>query len=111
MGRWGAGATTPSEESVGRWRRGHPYPTTGPRREERPPPADGRGPPAPRPVVPGRPRLLQRERRAVRDRVRRPSRGNLLAVLGFAAGPLVWSVPEALVTAELGSALPGASGG
>jgi len=37
--------------------------------------------------------------------------GNLLAVLGFAAGPLVWSVPEALVTAELGSALPGASGG
>ena len=37
--------------------------------------------------------------------------GNLYAILGFVAGPLVWSVPEALVTAELGSAFPDASGG
>ena len=31
--------------------------------------------------------------------------GNFYAILGFVVGPLVWSVPEALVTAELGSAV------
>eukprot|EP00934_Nitzschia_sp_Nitz4_P006008 Nitzschia sp. Nitz4//scaffold10_size219509//211459//212942//NITZ4_001467-RA/size219509-processed-gene-0.105-mRNA-1//1//CDS//3329533037//5998//frame0 len=33
------------------------------------------------------------------------------AILGFIVMPLVWSVPEAMVTAELGSAFPEASGG
>ena len=37
--------------------------------------------------------------------------GNFCALLGFLIGPLVWSVPEAAVTAELGSAYPEASGG
>lgn len=37
--------------------------------------------------------------------------GNLYAILGFVLLPLVWSVPEALITAELGSAYPEAGGG
>lgn len=38
--------------------------------------------------------------------------GNFLSILGFAILPFVWSIPEALVTAELGSAFPkDASGG
>lgn len=37
--------------------------------------------------------------------------GFLPSLLGFALAPLAWSVPEALVTAELGSAFPEASGG
>ena len=32
------------------------------------------------------------------------SAGNFYTILGFALLPLVWSLPEALVTAELGSA-------
>lgn len=32
--------------------------------------------------------------------------GPLLAILGFALLPLFWSVPEALVTAELATAFP-----
>lgn len=36
--------------------------------------------------------------------------GPLLALLGFAILPLVWSVPEALVTAELSTAFPDNSG-
>jgi len=39
------------------------------------------------------------------------SAGNLCALLGFATFPWIWSVQEALVTAELGSALPSASAG
>ena len=39
------------------------------------------------------------------------SGGHLFALLGFLVMPLVWSVPEALMTAELGSAFPEASGG
>jgi hypothetical protein len=35
----------------------------------------------------------------------------LFSILGFIIMPLVWSVPESLVTAELGSAYPEASGG
>mmetsp|Transcript_23035 Transcript_23035/g.32449 ORF Transcript_23035/g.32449 Transcript_23035/m.32449 type:complete len:638 (-) Transcript_23035:38-1951(-) len=38
------------------------------------------------------------------------SGGNLPAILGFTFLPLVWSVPEALMTAELGSMLPGKGG-
>ena len=30
--------------------------------------------------------------------------GNFFAIIGFIIFPLIWSVPEALVTAELGSA-------
>eukprot|EP00956_Cyclotella_meneghiniana_P015802 scaffold24550_cov60-Cyclotella_meneghiniana.AAC.7 len=37
--------------------------------------------------------------------------GNFAAILGFIIAPLVFSVPEALVTAELGSAFQCASGG
>jgi amino acid transporter len=36
--------------------------------------------------------------------------GAFYALLGFAIFPLVWSIPEALVTAELGAAYPEASG-
>ena len=36
--------------------------------------------------------------------------GPLLALLGFIVLPLVWSVPEALVTAELATAFPEDSG-
>ncbi len=34
------------------------------------------------------------------------SGGPLLALLGFCLLPLIWSVPEALVTAELATAFP-----
>lgn len=34
----------------------------------------------------------------------------MYAILGFAIMPLIWSIPEALVTAELGAAYPEASG-
>eukprot|EP00547_Thalassionema_nitzschioides_P004266 CAMPEP_0194220450 /NCGR_PEP_ID=MMETSP0156-20130528/28394_1 /TAXON_ID=33649 /ORGANISM="Thalassionema nitzschioides, Strain L26-B" /LENGTH=583 /DNA_ID=CAMNT_0038950491 /DNA_START=436 /DNA_END=2187 /DNA_ORIENTATION=- len=37
--------------------------------------------------------------------------GNFYAIVGFLVFPLVWSVPEALVTAELGSTFRDASGG
>lgn len=37
--------------------------------------------------------------------------GNFYALLGFLIMPLVWSLPEAMVTAELGAAYPEASGG
>jgi Amino acid permease len=36
--------------------------------------------------------------------------GPLVAILGFCVFPFVWSIPEALVTAELGSAFPEPSG-
>lgn len=36
--------------------------------------------------------------------------GPLLAVLGFLILPLIWSVPEALITAELATAFPENSG-
>ena len=39
------------------------------------------------------------------------SAGNFYTILGFALLPLVWSLPEALVTAELGSAFQCSSGG
>lgn len=39
------------------------------------------------------------------------SAGFLASILGFAIMPLVWSLPEALVTAELGCAYPEAAGG
>lgn len=39
------------------------------------------------------------------------SAGFLYAILGFAIFPFIWSVPESLITAELGSAYPEASGG
>ena len=39
------------------------------------------------------------------------SAGALFTLLGFAIMPLVWSLPEALITAELGSTFPEASGG
>ena len=39
------------------------------------------------------------------------SAGFLVSILEFLLMPLVWSVPEALVTAKLGSAYPEASGG
>ncbi|KAG7355864.1 amino acid permease [Nitzschia inconspicua] len=39
------------------------------------------------------------------------SAGFLFSILGFVLFPLIWSVPESLVTAELGSAYPEASGG
>lgn len=38
------------------------------------------------------------------------SGGPLLAVLGFCILPLLWSVPEALITAELATAFPENSG-
>ena len=37
--------------------------------------------------------------------------GNRYAILGFLVAPLVWSLQEALMTAELGTAFPEASGG
>ena len=39
------------------------------------------------------------------------SAGNFYTLLGFLVMPLIWSVQEALMTAELGSAFPDASGG
>lgn len=36
--------------------------------------------------------------------------GPLLAILGFLIFPLIWSIPEALVTAELSTAFPGDGG-
>lgn len=39
------------------------------------------------------------------------SAGYFVSILGFIIFPLIWSVPEAAVTAELGSAYPEASGG
>lgn len=39
------------------------------------------------------------------------SAGFLFSILGFIIMPIVWSIPEALVTAELGSTYPEASGG
>ena len=38
------------------------------------------------------------------------SGGPLLAILGFIVLPIIWSVPEALVTAELATAFPEDSG-
>lgn len=38
------------------------------------------------------------------------SSGAFYSIVGFAIFPLIWSVPEALVTAELGSTFPEASG-
>ena len=38
------------------------------------------------------------------------SAGPLLAILGFLVLPLVWSVPEAMITAELATAFPENSG-
>lgn len=38
------------------------------------------------------------------------SGGPLFAILGFIIFPLIWSIPEALVTAELGTAYPEPSG-
>ena len=35
--------------------------------------------------------------------------GPLLAILGFLIFPFIWSVPEALITAELSTAFPGIS--
>ena len=37
--------------------------------------------------------------------------GNFYALLGFLLLPILWSLPEALMTAELGSAIPEAAGG
>jgi amino acid transporter len=37
--------------------------------------------------------------------------GNFYAILGFAVFPFIWAIPEALVTAELGSAFLDASAG
>jgi amino acid transporter len=39
------------------------------------------------------------------------SAGFLFSIIGFAVFPFIWSIPESLVTAELGSAYPEASGG
>ena len=39
------------------------------------------------------------------------SAGFFASILGFLVFPFVWSVPEAMVTAELGSTYPEASGG
>jgi amino acid transporter len=39
------------------------------------------------------------------------SAGFAFSILGFIIMPLVWSIPESMVTAELGSAYPEASGG
>lgn len=36
--------------------------------------------------------------------------GPLLTVIGFIVGPLIWSLPEALVTAELATAFPDNAG-
>jgi amino acid transporter len=37
--------------------------------------------------------------------------GNFYAIMGFIIAPLIWSLPEALMTAELGTAIPEASAG
>jgi amino acid transporter len=39
------------------------------------------------------------------------SAGFFFAILGFLIMPVIWSIPEALMTAELASAFPEASGG
>lgn len=39
------------------------------------------------------------------------SAGFFVSIMGFIFMPLVWSVPEALITAELGTTYPEASGG
>jgi amino acid transporter len=39
------------------------------------------------------------------------SAGFFFSIMGFMIMPLVWSIPEAMITAELGSAYPEASGG
>lgn len=39
------------------------------------------------------------------------SAGFFVSILGFCIMPFVWSLPEALITAELGSTYPEASGG
>lgn len=39
------------------------------------------------------------------------SAGFLVSILGFLLFPFIWSIPEALITAELGAAYPEASGG
>lgn len=39
------------------------------------------------------------------------SAGNLFCLVGFLVGPFLWSIPEAAMTAELGSTFPDASGG
>eukprot|EP00977_Amphora_coffeiformis_P004874 scaffold1048_cov90-Amphora_coffeaeformis.AAC.7 len=39
------------------------------------------------------------------------SAGNFYALLGFLFMPVIWSLPEALMTAELGAAIPEAAGG
>lgn len=39
------------------------------------------------------------------------SGGNFYCLLGFLAMPIVWSLPEAWITAELGTAFPEAAGG
>ncbi|RVW48637.1 putative polyamine transporter [Vitis vinifera] len=36
--------------------------------------------------------------------------GPLLAILGFLIFPFIWSIPEALITAELSTAFPGNGG-
>lgn len=38
------------------------------------------------------------------------SAGPLLAIVGFVVLPIVWSVPEAMITAELATAFPENSG-
>ena len=38
------------------------------------------------------------------------SAGPLLSIIGFIVLPIVWSVPEALITAELATAFPENSG-
>ena len=38
------------------------------------------------------------------------SAGPLLAIVGFVVLPLIWSVPEAMITAELATAFPENSG-
>lgn len=37
--------------------------------------------------------------------------GNLYAIIGFAAMPMLWSLPEAIMTYELSTMFPCASGG
>lgn len=39
------------------------------------------------------------------------SAGFFVSIMGFILMPLVWSLPEALITAELGTTYPDASGG
>ena len=44
----------------------------------------------------------------IEDNVR--AAGPLLAIVGFLVLPIVWSVPEALITAELGAMFPESCG-